>query len=243
MAMALNVSAVYLFFYPLGYKEMVSVENVGAPVKPLIYNIKTGLWMEKFVRNPNGGNKTDGAPGSGSGTAPGGGSGAGSGGGSGNGSGGGSAGGGVGPVAGGGQIVGDDDVIEGEGSTTNGAAIGGGIAGAMAVIAGIAFFTIQRRHRQRNTRDFEMVSPNMSMLPSTENRRSRPTSSDYYQNKFNQQQQQDIQYTTGTEPQGDIGSPPSYSASSRSRPAIPSYYDVTGISSDDPRDLIRQLPR
>lgn len=216
---------------------MVLVDSVGVPTKPLIYNIKTGQWTEKFLRGANGGNKTDGAPGSGSGPSPGGGSG----GGSGSGSGGGSASGG-GPIADGGQAVGGGEVVAGEGSTANGAAIGGGIAGALAVIAGIAFFVIQRRHRQRNTRDFEMVSPNMSMLPSTENTGDRPASNDYYQNKFNQQQQQDIQYTSVNESQGDVGSPPSYSASSRSRPAIPSYYDVTGIS-DDPRDLIRQLPR
>ncbi|KAF9141053.1 hypothetical protein BG015_001416 [Linnemannia schmuckeri] len=234
-----------------GYKEMLSVDSVPVPATPLIYNIKTGKWTDKFVRGTNG-NKTEGG---------GGGSGNGSGGKSGSGSGGGSVGGGVGPIVGGGQNTGTGDIASGGVTATNGAAIGGGVAVAVGVIAGITFLFIQRR-RQRSTKDFEMVLPNMSTVPPPiedrprienrppiENWADRPASNEYYQNKLNQQQQQqqemfnsNVQYISRNEPPGVSGSPPSYSASSRCRPAVPSYYDATGITGD-PRELVRQLSR
>ncbi|KAH7056317.1 hypothetical protein BKA57DRAFT_489127 [Linnemannia elongata] len=228
-----------------GYKEMLSADSVAVPTTPLIYNIKTGKWTEKFVRSTNG-NKTDGAPGGLPGT--------GSGGGSGSGSGGGSTGGGVGPIVGGGSSIGSGEVVGGGGiTTTSGAAIGGGVAVGVGVLAVIIFLFVQRR-RQRSTKDFEMVSPSLSMIPSpAENRADRlgPASNEYYQSKFDNRQQQEEppemsynneQYMPSNEPPGVSGSPPSYSASSRSRPAIPSYYEVTGIPGD-PRELVRQLSR
>ncbi|KAF8947283.1 hypothetical protein BGZ47_009671 [Haplosporangium gracile] len=175
-----------------GYKEMLSIDSVAVPATPLIYNIKSGKWTDKFVRGTNG-NKTEGGTGGGSGNGSRGGSGGGSGGG---GSGGGSVGGDVGPIVGGGQTIGSGEVAAGEVTTTNGAAIGGGVAVAVGIIAGITFLIIQR-HRQRSTKDFEMVLPNMSTVPPPiesrlpiENRVDRPASNEYYQSKLNQQQQQ-----------------------------------------------------
>ncbi|KAF9120905.1 hypothetical protein BGX30_002890 [Mortierella sp. GBA39] len=230
-----------------GYKEMLSVDSVAAPTTPLIFNIKTGKWTEKFVRGANG-NKTEGAPGGVPGTGTGGGSGSGSGG---SGSGGGSVGGDVSPIDGGSSSIGSGEIVGGGGiSTTSGAAIGGGVAVGVGVLAGIIFLFIQRR-RQRSTKDFEMVSPSLSIMPSpAENRvvQLGPVSNESYQSKLNNQQQQqemsysNVQYTPSNELPGVSGLPPSYSASSRSRPVIPSYYEVTGIPGD-PRELVRQLSR
>lgn len=230
---------------------MLSADSVAVPTTPLIYNIKAGKWTEKFIRSING-NKTDGAPGGVPGSGSGGGSGSGSGG---SGSGGGSGGGGVGPIVGGGSSIGSGEVVGSGGiTTTSGAAIGGGVAIGVGILAGIIFLFIQRR-RQRSTKDFEMVSPSMSMTPSpAEDRADRPglASNEYYQSKSNDAQQhqeesQEMSYVTvdyapRNEPLGVSGLPPSYSASSRSRPAIPSYYEVTGIAGD-PRELVRQLSR
>ncbi|KAG9071504.1 hypothetical protein KI688_005716 [Linnemannia hyalina] len=231
-----------------GYKEMLSVDSVAVPTTPLIFNIKTGKWTEKFVRGANG-NKTEGAPGGVPGTGAGGGSGSGSGGG---GSGSGPVGGGESPIAGGGSNIGSGEIVGGGGiTTTSGAAIGGGVAVGVGVLAGIIFLIIQRR-RQRSTKDFEMVSPSLSIMPSPAEDRVvqlEPISNESYQSKLNNQQQQqqemsynNVQYTPRSEPPGVSGLPPSYSASSRSRPVIPSYYEVTGIPGD-PRELVRQLSR
>ena len=230
---------------------MLSVDSVAVPTTPFIYNIKTGKWTEKFVRGTNG-NRTEGAPGRVPGTGSGGGSGSGPGD---SGPGGGSVGGGAGPIVGGGSSIGNGEVVGGGGiTTTSGAAIGGGVAVGVGILAGLIFLFVQRR-RQRSTKDFEMVSPNMSMIPSpAENRADRPgpASNKYYQSKFNNQQQQqeesqelsydNVQYMPRNEPSGVSRLPPSYSASSRSRPVIPSYYEVTGIPGD-PRELMRQLSR
>ncbi|KAF9541110.1 hypothetical protein EC957_003391 [Mortierella hygrophila] len=229
-----------------GYKEMLSVDSVAVPITPLIFNIKTGKWTEKFVRGANG-NKTEGAPGGVPGTGTGGGSGSGSGG---SGSESGPVGGGVSPIAGGGSNTGSGEIVGGGGiTTTSGAAIGGGVAVGVGVLAGIIFLFVQRR-RQRSTKDFEMVSPSLSIMPSPAEDsmvQLRPVSNESYQSKLNNLQQQEmsysnVQYTPRNEPPGISGLPPSYSASSRSRPVIPSYYEVTGIPGD-PRELVRQLSR
>ncbi|KAG0274488.1 hypothetical protein BGZ96_004315, partial [Linnemannia gamsii] len=75
-----------------GYKELLTTDTIGVPTTPLIYNLKSGKWTDKFVIIPSAGNNTRGGPGSGTGSGS-------EGGGSGTGIGGGEA------VEGGGEVV------------------------------------------------------------------------------------------------------------------------------------------
>lgn len=152
----------------LGYKELVTTDTIGVPTIPLIYNLKSGKWTDKFVRIPLAGNNTSGGSGGGSG-------------------------GGTGTGRDGGQTVGGGETVVGGDSTNKAAAIGGGVAGAVVVIATIAFFVVRKRRQHKDERGFDMA-PSKPVMSSMENSSDGHASSgDYHQNRWAQKEHQQNQ--------------------------------------------------
>ncbi|KAG9071505.1 hypothetical protein KI688_005717 [Linnemannia hyalina] len=165
-----------------GYKAQNATVWVAVSTAPLVYNLKTGQWTDKFIRIPIA-NTTDEGAGGGKGGSGGDGSGTEMGSG------------GEDQSAGGGEVVGDG-VGGGGGSTSNNvAAIGGGASGGMVVIVAIAIFVIRRRRQHKEMETFEMA-PKNPVISSKDNPSNKPD--DYTKGKPNQQQ--DLK-TRSTNPQ------------------------------------------
>jgi hypothetical protein len=193
-----------------------STNGIAVSTIPLIYNLKTAQWTENFVRIPNG-NKTDGGSGTGSGSE----------------SESGSTGGGLG--AGGEEIR--ADVV----SMNEGVAIGSGVAGAVVVVAVIAFLVIRRR-RQHDIKSIKMVLPNKSILPSMEKTSDGPLKRDFSQGRMNPQQQQQI--ISNSNPQFTSKNEPQYISprASRNEPQFTFRNDPQCSSRNDPQGFCNSLP-
>lgn len=203
---------------------LFATPSVSVPTTPLIYNLKTGHWTEKYIRIPNGNStgRGSGGGGTGAGTGPGSGAESGTGGG--------------GKSAEGGKT--------GRGGSSNNSAVIGGVAGASMVIAAISIFCIWKR-RRHGTRDVEMMSPNKSVLLSMVNASEGPASDNYSKDTLKQRRDQNIhgnnpQYICRNEPQAVSDSPPSYSVSSYPQGAIPSCSN-SAATPGGPQDHIQRL--
>lgn len=207
------------FWCTLGYKVLNATPVASVSAVPLVYNLKTRQWTDKFIRISNG-NTTDGGAGGGKEGSVGGGLGSGGG----------------DQSAGGGEVVGDGDL------TNKIAVIGGGASGGVVVIVAIAICIIRKRRQHKEVKRYEKTSKK-PVVSSMDNTSDKPD--DYSKGKPKQQLDRkphstNPQYSSRIVLQSSFSSLPSYTNSTRSPSGIPSRSKSAGMHGG-PQDHIQQL--
>ncbi|KAK5823547.1 hypothetical protein F5H01DRAFT_363211 [Linnemannia elongata] len=182
-----------------GYKVQNAIPIVSVSTVPLVYNLKTKQWTDKFVRIPNG-NMTDG--GAGSGAENGGGD----------------------KGAGGGGVVGDGGF-----SNNVAAIGGGASGGMVVIVAvAILVIRRRRQHKEMRKFGVALKKPVISSMDNPSTRPGDCTKGKPKQEQDRKMHSTNPQYSSRIQLQGSFSSLPPYAISTRSPSGIPSRSKSSG---------------